>query len=453
VSQSTRVAAAPGVVGAAALPRNPDPHAATAPAAAPGRVADLTASVRRGLAGTPGRMRVVAALAVVVTLAFGLGAGQAFRSASGALERAGANAAQVVRVQDIRTNLVRADAAATNAFLVGGVEPKDQRAVYTQAITQAAQLVAQAARAQPADGTALAALNTDLVTYTSGVEQARANNRQSLPVGAQYLKDASNGLRAPGGALSQLSQLVSANADRVQTEFDAVGRALLWLAVPGVLALVVLGGAMVWLARRTHRYVNLGLTGAAVVVLVGLVAGWLVLGGVSARVEQVRTGSYAAALATAQARIAAYDAKANESLTLIARGSGQAFEDAWKSASDQVTEDSRRATELTGSELPWAAYTKAHDAVHTLDTNGDWDQAVAAATSRSGASPTSPNTTFDAFAGASSTLLTTTAKEAHERLAAPDGWLVLAGAIGLLIGLLAAASSWWGVSQRLEEYR
>ena len=107
MSQSTGVAAAPGVVGAAALPRNPDPHGATAPAAAPGRFGALTASVRRSLAGTPGRMRVVAALAVVVTLAFGLGAGQAFRSASGALERAGANAAQVVRVQDIRTNLVR----------------------------------------------------------------------------------------------------------------------------------------------------------------------------------------------------------------------------------------------------------------------------------------------------------------------------------------------------------
>ena len=120
----------------------------------------------------------------------------------------------------------------------------------------------------------------------------------------------------------------------MQTEFGAVGRALLWLAVPGVLALVALGGALVWLARRTHRYVNLGLAGAAVAVLVGLVAGWLVLGGVSARVEQVRTGPYAAALATAQARIAAFDAKASESLTLIKRGSGAAFETNWHSSSE-----------------------------------------------------------------------------------------------------------------------
>ena len=29
----------------------------------------------------------------------------------------------------------------------------------------------------------------------------------------------------------------------------------------------------------------------------------------------------------------------------------------------------------------------------------------------------------------------------------------LAGVLGLLLGLLAAAASWWGVSQRLQEYR
>ena len=57
-------------------------------------------------------------------------------------------------------------------------------------------LIAKAAQNQPADGPALGALNEELVTYTSEIEQARANNRQALPVGAQYLKDASAGLRA-----------------------------------------------------------------------------------------------------------------------------------------------------------------------------------------------------------------------------------------------------------------
>ena len=48
------------------------------------------------------------------------------------------------------------------------------------------QVIAQAAQHQPADGDALAALNQSLVSYTSQVEQARANNRQALPIGAQY---------------------------------------------------------------------------------------------------------------------------------------------------------------------------------------------------------------------------------------------------------------------------
>ena len=78
---------------------------------------------------------------------------------------------------------------------------------------------------------------------------------------------------------------------------------------------------------------------------------------------------------------------------------------------------------------------------------------MAAATEPRRHDPASANATFDAFDTASSDLLAATADDASRRLAAPDGWLALAGAIGLLIGLLAAASSWWGVSQRLEEYR
>ena len=36
-----------------------------------------------------------------------------------------------MRIQAIQTNVVQADADATNAFLVGGLEPAAQRADYT----------------------------------------------------------------------------------------------------------------------------------------------------------------------------------------------------------------------------------------------------------------------------------------------------------------------------------
>ena len=184
-----------------------------------GRVDDVRASLRRSLSGTPGRLRILALLAVAVSLIFAIGAFSTFGSADDALRRGGENAAQLVRIQAIHTNLVRADADATNAFLVGGLEPADQRADYTSSMAQASRLIAEAAKAQPADGPALGALNSSVLTYAGLIEQARATNRQALPVGAQYLRVASSGLRSD--ALPILDALVKANDARVSAEFDA----------------------------------------------------------------------------------------------------------------------------------------------------------------------------------------------------------------------------------------
>ncbi|NTW42491.1 MAG: hypothetical protein HGA44_21890, partial [Cellulomonadaceae bacterium] len=161
---------------------------------------------------TPARMRIVAVALVLVGLLVGLAAAQSFSAADGALTRADENAAQLVRIQEIQTRLVRADADVTNAFLVGGLEPAEQHADYDAAIERATELIAYAARAQPADGTVLAALNTSIQQYTAEVERARAANRQALPLGAQYLRNASAGLRAD--ALPELAALTQANEDR-----------------------------------------------------------------------------------------------------------------------------------------------------------------------------------------------------------------------------------------------
>ena len=279
-----------------------------------GRLESVAASARAGMSGSPGRLRTVGIVCVVATLLFGLAAGQSFRSADGALGRAAANSDQLVRIQAIQTNVVQADADATNAFLVGGLEPAAQRTDYTEAIATASGLIAQAAQHQPADGAALSALNQSLITYTSQVEQARANNRQALPIGSQYLRSASADLRAD--ALPLLKNLGEANDARVTEEFDRAARASLWLVVAGLLALVVLTLSLVWLARRTRRYVNLPLAVAALVVLVTMVVGTVGLLAVKGNVDTTRDGVYAATLSTAQARIAGFDAKSNESLTL-----------------------------------------------------------------------------------------------------------------------------------------
>jgi len=417
-----------------------------------GRVGDVKASTRRALSGTPGRLRILALAAVAVSLIFAVGAFSAFGSADDALRRGGANAAQLVRIQAIHTNLIRADADATNAFLVGGLEPADQRTNYTSSMEQASRLIAEAAKAQPADGPALGALNSSVLTYAGLIEQARATNRQALPVGAQYLRVASSGLRSD--ALPILDALVKANDARVRAEFDAATGAPAGLITSGVLALLILIGGMVWLSRRTHRYVNVPLAGATAAILVTLVIGAISLGAVGSRVNDVRKGAYAATLATATARIAAFDAKSNESLTLIARGSGSAFEKAWVASSNVVAGQSAAAARLSSDAASmgglWKGYVGTHAQIRKADDGGQWEGAVKQAI---GSGPTSANATFNAFDAGSGAALSSSSRAASDSLDAPRTWLPFAAWLGLLVGIAAAVSAWWGVSLRLEEYR
>ncbi len=416
------------------------------------RLAQLGSSVRSGFEGTPGRLKGLGAITVAACLVFGLVAGFSFRSADGALSRAGANTDQLVRVQAIQNHVIQADADATNAFLVGGLEPPAQRADYTDAITDASKLIAEAAQSQPADGPALGALNEALVSYATEIEQARANNRQALPIGAQYLKDASSDLRAD--ALPPLKNLVDANNQRVEEEFDNARTAVIWLGVAGFLTLVVLVLGLVWLARRMRRYVNAPLAAAAAIVLVTLLLGAIGLVGIGNKVDSVRGGVYAATLSTAQARIAGFDAKSNESLTLIARGSGAAFETAWQGSDDVVQ---RELGKLSSNEataelepLPWDGYASVHQQIRKLDDAGNWDGAVQLAT---GTGSKSGNATFASFDTSSGDQLNSLGKDTASQLDQAGGWLPFAAALGLVAGIIAALCAWWGVSLRLEEYR
>ncbi len=399
---------------------------------------------------TPATMRWVAILLVVVGLLVVAGSVQTFVGADQALARADANAEQLVRLQTIETSLVRADADVTNSFLVGGLEPASQRADYLDAVHTAAKQITLAARAQPADGTVLADLASSVLDYTGTVETARANNRQALPVGGQYLRNASAGLRAD--ALPALTALVAANEHRVDVELRNARNAALVVAASlvGLLALVV---AMVWLARRTHRYLNLPMAAGAALLAVYLVVAATAMAGLSSTVSSTQRGSYAAARALAEARIAAFDAKANESLTLIARGSGAAFEEAWQSSAQTTSEQLGLATvwePATGLSDDWQAYADRHLEIRAADDGGDWDLAVGLATARGSGTA---NDAFAAFDQASATALDRASAETTDALGRPRGSTLVLAVVGALVGLAVAALSWRGLGRRIEEYR
>lgn len=451
MSQSTTMPA-PALPPAQTRPAGQPGSVDAAPAhdAPPTPVERLRRQASSAMQGTPGRLRVLAAVLVLAAVVFGLGAAQAFRSAHGALERAEHNTSQLVRVQSIHTSLVRADANVTNAFLVGGIEPAEQRSDYEAAIAEATRLVAAASRAQPADANALAELNSQIVAYTGLVERARSNNRQGLPVGAQYLRDASAAFSAD--SLPILDALVKSNEERVQTEFDASSRSTLILLLVGVLALgAVLAGSW-WLARRTHRLINVPLVAGGAAILLTFGAGLVGLSGTNGTVGEIRDGAYSWTLAAAKARIAAFDAKSNESLTLIARGSGAAFEKGWQESSAEVLRESGAVDDhAAGLARTWGAYSSAHAAVRAADDGGNWDQAVRLAIDKK--APSSPNVAFAAFDDASAKALAEASALTTDGLSGTRGWLPVAAVLALVLSALAAALAWWGVSQRLEEYR
>ena len=136
-------------------------------------------------------------------------------------------------------------------------------------------------RPKPADEQALSRLNEELVAYVALIEDARANNRQGFPVGAQYQRTASATLRAD--ALPLLDNLVTANAQRAESQMGVWPIAI--LAVAGSVALAALVLAQVWLARRFRRRVNPGVVAATVVVLLTWVIGLIAVGATGAAVN------------------------------------------------------------------------------------------------------------------------------------------------------------------------
>ena len=442
MSQSNRPVAAAAVATAPA-PTPPAP-AQAAPTAAPAVVAP--AAQQQPHRDTPQLLRLLSTGVILAGLVFALVGALTFSYLTYSLHRAEADTAQLIRVQKIQTNLLAADATATNAFLVGGLEPPAQRAAYDEAIAVTGTLIAEAAEAQPADADALAALNQQIVEYAATIEQARANNRQGFPVGAQYLRNASAGLRAD--ALPILDNLVAANAERAGGEMNAtVG----WIfLIVGVLVLGGLVAAQVWLARRFRRYLNPGLAAASAVILLALVGAGIGLYALSSATTSIKTGSFRAVTSSAKIRIYAYDAKSNESLTLIARGSGQAFEQAWTGAAAEIVEQLGTLPDARGLSSAWTSYAGVHKQIRSLDDNGSWDKAVALAT---GSDPSGANAVFGAFDHAATGYLDAASASTADRLGGAQPGLVIAAIALFLAGVAAALASRAGVAARLREYR
>ena len=393
-------------------------------------------SVRALFAATPGRLRIAGSAAIAACLLFGIVAFTALQARSADVADARNHAAELVRIQAIRTNLTQADAAATNAFLVGGLEPPATRAEYLAGLAGATRNIAAASAGQNSDAATLAGVNETLASYAGLIESARANNRQGFPVGAAYLRQASNLLRDE--ALPPLGRLVAIEEARVNDAYPhATTSSTLLLVVLGI-AFVVLIVVQVWLLFRTRRTFNVGVAAATLVVVGAGVIGAAVMAYAEHSATDVRDGSYAQSVALATARTDAFDAKSAESLTLIAVGSGANWEQHYQS----VMQSANTVLQNVSPHDPAPAatlgtYDAAHRNVRRLDDGGNWDAAVKLAT---GTAANGTGVTFAAFDRASAADLDSQAGRVGSDLDSARAPLVVLAFLILFAGLAAASA-------------
>jgi hypothetical protein len=359
--------------------------------------ATLQAPVRQRvmvrLSRTPGRLALIMAGLVVLGLAAGGAGVLSVRDRSDLVRRVTATSGPLaVAAQDLYRALSDADATAASAFLSGGLEPAPQRARYEADIAAAsAALTKVAGGVTEGVGVAAAGLvAAQLPVYTGLVETARTLNRQRLPLGAAYLREASGLMRRT--LLPAAQEVYSAVTARLAAaRDDAAG--FPWIALPlGLLALAGLIVGQVYLTRRTNRVFNPGLVAATAVGLAAVL--WLGVAWVSAAGHlnaSRRDGSEQVELLS-QARILALQARGDESLTLVARGSGAAFEKRFADAMTRLVGENGsggllgqargEATDPAGRAAADVALADArqwrtvHADIRRLDDDGDYVGAV-----------------------------------------------------------------------------
>ncbi|GAB3468132.1 hypothetical protein GCM10027436_83770 [Actinophytocola sediminis] len=355
-----------------------------------------------------------------------------------------------VAAQDTYRALSDADATATSAFLSSGAEPAELRDRYATDIARAEAAIAVAIAArEPAEVSTqdgpLAVLSARLSVYTGLIETARANNLQGFPVGAAYQQEASHLMRTellPAAEELYRTETARVAADQERAEGFPVVEVIL-----GIVALAVLVIAQLYLRRATRRMFNIGLlvaTGAALVSLIWVVIAVL---GVSHNVAQSRDDGSTRINQLTETRIAALTARADETLTLVARGSGTAFEDDYQRIADQLGGLLERAG-LPDAQAAWTDWHAVHDQIREADDAGEYGQAVTLAVGEDGA-----RAHFDAVDGDLAIALGDTNRVFTDEISQASN-AVTGTVIGVIVlAVLMAVGSAVGIWQRLKEYR
>ena len=421
---------------------------------APAQVRDRVSTQART---TPGRLQLYLIGLLVLGLLTGVSAVVGVVSRSGDIDAvAHGSGPLAVQAQQLYRSLSDADATAAAAFLTSGAEPPELRQRYLDDVAEASAALAAGATS----GADVGQLAAALPVYTGLVETARTLNRLNNPLGAAYLREASALMR--GTLLPAADELYrSATARLAEDRSRAAG--FPWLTFLLLVAtLVALGVTQVYLTRRTQRLVNRGLAGAsvaAVVLLAWVLGSWI---SVAADLHRADRAGSAQVQAIAAARILALQARADEALTLVARGSGAAFETDFADRMTRLADPggaldtaARLATDLVvrdalaQARVALDAWRADHAQVRAADDGGDYPAAVAIAVT----DPTRSSASFATLDDQLRRSIDATRRAFASAASDAGSGLTLAAVVWALLALGIVAGAGFGLQQRIAEYR
>lgn len=419
----------------------------------------------------PGRLRIVGAAVAALILLFGTAGVWEMSGRVGAAEDVvGRSQPLSADAASIYRSLADADTTSSNGFLAGGQEPREVRQRYEKDIANASKLLVSAAantRVDEESRAQISLLSEGLPRYTGLIEQARATNRQGLPLGGAYLRYANEQMTTQ--LLPAAQRLYEAETRRLYTDHDEARSWPLASIGTGLLALAALAWVQRRNYRRTNRVFNHGLVAATAASLVVLL--WLVVGHTVARADlsRARADGQESLKVLNDARIASLQARAGENLTLIARGAVLAEDkksdkydvdfthnmkqlDTGLASALRLADDGAGRDPLSRAATGVEQWKTRHAAARESDLKGDYaaarDQVVG-----NGAHKESSGAAFDTV---DASLAQAVAHEQQEfTRAARDGLGALNGLMtgAAVLAALGAAAVLLGIGRRLSEYR
>ncbi|MBT2482565.1 hypothetical protein J7E94_31195 [Streptomyces sp. ISL-94] len=427
--------------------------------------------LREAATTEPGRLRIIgAALAALIVLFGAVSVGEISGRSTAAEDVVGHSQPLSADAASIYRSLADADTTSSSGFLLGAQEPREVRRRYEKDIANASRLLVSAAantggskdsRAQ------IALLSEQLPRYTGLIEQARAANRQGLPLGGAYLRYANEQMTTQ--LLPAAQRLYEAETGRLYTDYDDARSWPLASLAAGLFALA----ALVWAQRRNYRRTNrvfnhglLAATAASVVVLL-----WLAVGHTVARssLSEARANGQESLKVLNDARIASLQARAGENLTLVARGAVLAEDkksdkydvdftknmkelDSGLVAALRLADDSAGRAPLTRASEGVKQWKQRHTAAREADLKGDYEAALPQVVG----DKDHKDSSGAAFDTVDASLEQAVAHEQQQfTRAARDGLGALGGLVtgAAALAVVGAAAALLGIGRRLSEYR